>query len=70
MKPHARVMRRYWPTVAMLVGMTTLQVSVAGFEGTAGPEDHATGIGVAGCDTFGVETARFLPLDTGGARRT
>jgi len=31
MKPHARVMRRYWPTVAMLVGMTTLQVSVAGF---------------------------------------
>lgn len=31
MKPHARVMRRYWPTVAVLVGMTTLQVSVAGF---------------------------------------
>jgi PAS domain S-box-containing protein len=24
-------MRRYWPTVAVLVGMTTLQVSVAGF---------------------------------------
>jgi len=31
MKPYARVMRRYWPTVAVLVGMTTLQVSVAGF---------------------------------------
>jgi len=30
-KPHSRVMRRYWPTVAMLVAMTTLQVSVAGF---------------------------------------
>ncbi len=31
MKLRARVMRRYWPTVALLVGMTTLQVSVAGF---------------------------------------
>ncbi len=31
MKLRARVMRRYWPTVAVLVGMTTLQVSVAGF---------------------------------------
>ena len=31
MKLRARVTRRYWPTVAMLVGMTTLQVSVAGF---------------------------------------
>jgi len=30
-KLRARVMRRYWPTVAVLVGMTTLQVSVAGF---------------------------------------
>ena len=31
MKPYARAMRRYWPTVAVLVGMTSLQVSVAGF---------------------------------------
>jgi PAS domain S-box-containing protein len=28
---HARAWHRYWPTVALLVGMTTLQVSVAGF---------------------------------------
>jgi PAS domain S-box-containing protein len=30
-KPSPRAMHRYWPTVALLVGMTTLQVSVAGF---------------------------------------
>jgi PAS domain S-box-containing protein len=30
-KPYSRAMRRYWPTVAVLVAMTTLQVSVAGF---------------------------------------
>ena len=31
MKPAPRATHRYWPTVAVLVGMTTLQVSVAGF---------------------------------------